>query len=70
MLCHHTGTRAPVPTTMRDTGGMLKIFKLVYSVVRRAKPKFDQREFEENHKEAPTDRHGCSLQGFLFTEFC
>ena len=71
MLCHHTGTRAPVPTTMRDTGGMLKIFKLVYSVVRRARSlsltKESLKKITRKHRQTDMDApcKGCYLQKLL-----
>ena len=70
MLCHHRGTRAAVLTTMRDTGGMLKIFKLVYSVVRRARSlSLTKKNLKKNHKETPIDERGRSLPRVFIYRF-
>ena len=63
VLCHHWGTRAPVPAIMLDYWLPAEnSFMLDYSVMRRAGSlSLTKKILKKNHKETPIDRRGCSL---------
>ena len=63
VLCHHWGTRAPVPAIMLDYWLPAEnSFMLDYSVMRRAGSlSLTKQILKKNHKETPIDRRGCSL---------